>query len=73
MKSDHHPGSWAAALIAGREQGAPSSALIAPCIIEELWCGADTFGERSRLQAGLPAASLTPSRGSSANRQSAWE
>lgn len=35
MKSDHQLSSWAAALIAGREQGVPSLALIAPCIIEE--------------------------------------
>lgn len=35
MKSDHQLSSQAAALIAGREQGVPSLALIALCIIEE--------------------------------------
>lgn len=47
-------------MIARREQGVPSLALIAACIIEEPRSVADTFGEIPRLQAGASAASLAP-------------
>lgn len=63
MKSDQPLGSWAAALIAGREQVILGLVLIAPCIIEEPCFQGQTHQGDIRTAGCMSAASLAPCDG----------